>query len=136
MVSQRGFDSPGKSRPASAGPLARMAPAPGCCPANCSTTPPLFLAGAASMAALMYRGRTGQARSAQLSLARTPHLLHERGTRARPRTAQEPQPDDPYRRPLGGGWTGIAPPGQLDGSPLSWPHLPPRYGQAPAAWSE
>ena len=95
-----------------------------------------YLIAAASMAALAHRARTGQARSAQLSLARTAHWLHQQGTQAGPPTAQEPQPDDSYRRPLGDGWTGIAPPGQLDGSPLSWPHLPPRYGQAPAAWSE
>jgi crotonobetainyl-CoA:carnitine CoA-transferase CaiB-like acyl-CoA transferase len=100
-----------------------------------------YLIAAATMAALAHRGRTGQARSAQLSLTCTAHWLQQQGTRADPPTAQDPYPDDPYpddpyRRPLGDGWTGIAPPGELDGIPLSWPHLPPRYGQAPAAWSE
>jgi crotonobetainyl-CoA:carnitine CoA-transferase CaiB-like acyl-CoA transferase len=95
-----------------------------------------YLITAATMAALAYRGRTGQARSARLSLTRTAHWLQQQGTRADPPTAQDPYPDDAYRRPLGDGWTGIAPPGQLDGIPLSWPHLPPRYGQAPAAWRE
>lgn len=95
-----------------------------------------YLIAAAAMAALAHRARTGQARTARLSLARTAHWLQHQGTRTGPPTAQQPQPNDPYRRPLGDGWTGIAPPGQLDGTPLSWPRLPPRYGQAPAAWSK
>jgi hypothetical protein len=88
------------------------------------------------MAALAHRARTGQAGSARLSLARTAHWLQQQGTRDDRPANREPQPDDPYRLPLGDGWTGIAPPGQLDGSPLSWPHQPPRYGQASAAWSK
>ncbi|QLQ34917.1 hypothetical protein [Micromonospora robiginosa] len=42
---------------------------------------------------------------------------------------------DAYRTALGDGWSGISPPGRLDGRPLSWPHLPPAYGQAPPRWS-
>ena len=95
-----------------------------------------YLIAAATMAALAHRGRTGQARSARVSLTRTAHWLLQQGTRAAPPTDPEPNSDDQYRVPLGDGWTGIAPPGQLDGIPLSWPHLPPRYGQAPAAWRE
>jgi crotonobetainyl-CoA:carnitine CoA-transferase CaiB-like acyl-CoA transferase len=95
-----------------------------------------YLIAAAIMAALAHRGRTGQARSAQLSLAHTAHWLHQQGTRTAPPTDAEPNSDDPYRVSLGDGWTGIAPPGRLDGTQLSWPHLPPRYGQTPAAWRE
>jgi crotonobetainyl-CoA:carnitine CoA-transferase CaiB-like acyl-CoA transferase len=95
-----------------------------------------YVIAAATMAALAHRGRSGQARSARLSLTRTAHWLQQQGTRADPPTAHDPSPDDLYRRPLGDGWTAIAPPGRLDGTPLSWPYLPPRYGQAPAAWRE
>jgi len=95
-----------------------------------------YVIAAATMAALAHRGRTGQARSARLSLTRTAHWLLQQGTRAAPPIDPEPNSDDHYRVPLGDGWTGIAPPGQLDGTPLFWPHLPPRYGQASAAWSE
>lgn len=41
----------------------------------------------------------------------------------------------PYRVPLRNGWSGIRPPGRLDGRPLSWPHLPPHYGGDPPRWS-
>ena len=95
-----------------------------------------YVIAAVTMAALAHRGRTGQARSARLSLTRTAHWLQQQGIRAAPPTDPEPYPDDRYRVPLGDGWTGIAPPGRLDGTPLSWPYLPPRYGQAPAAWRE
>jgi crotonobetainyl-CoA:carnitine CoA-transferase CaiB-like acyl-CoA transferase len=76
-----------------------------------------YLIAATTMAALAHRGRTGQARSARLSLTRTAHWLQQQGTRADLSTAQDPYPDDPYRRPLGDGWTGIAPPGQLEWHP-------------------
>ncbi|MFI5908159.1 CoA transferase [Dactylosporangium sp. NPDC051541] len=44
------------------------------------------------------------------------------------------EPGD-FRTDLGNGWSGITPPGRLDGVPLRWPRLPPAYGQAPPAFT-
>ncbi|GAA3454000.1 CoA transferase [Dactylosporangium matsuzakiense] len=66
-----------------------------------------------------------------VSLARTARWLLDHGPGAATRT---PDPDA-YRVELGNGWTGIGPPGRLDGQPLAWPRLPPEYGAAGPAFT-
>jgi crotonobetainyl-CoA:carnitine CoA-transferase CaiB-like acyl-CoA transferase len=93
-----------------------------------------YLIAAGALAALARRARTGEATHVSVSLARTARWLLDQGTRP-----VEPSAElsvDAYRTPLGNGWTGISPPGRLDGRPLSWPHLPPAYGQAPPRWTD
>ncbi|GAB3851190.1 CoA-transferase family III protein [Dactylosporangium cerinum] len=91
-----------------------------------------YLAAAGALSALASRERTGVAAHLELSLARTARWLLE--------TPVDPSPpvDTPvaaFLAPLGAGWTGVTPPGTLDGTPLTWPHLPPAYGTAPATWT-
>jgi crotonobetainyl-CoA:carnitine CoA-transferase CaiB-like acyl-CoA transferase len=91
-----------------------------------------YLAAAGALAALARQARTGTTTHVRLSLARTAQWLLAQGPRADPHAPTDPEP---YRVPLGDGWTGIAPPGRLDDAPLTWPHLPPRYGQARPTWA-
>ncbi|MDG6103401.1 CoA transferase [Dactylosporangium aurantiacum] len=90
-----------------------------------------YLAAAGALAALAGRARTGAAAHVEVSLARTARWLLD--TPADP-AAPDDTPVAPYLAPLGNGWTGVRPPGTLDGAPLTWPHLPPSYGTAAAAW--
>jgi crotonobetainyl-CoA:carnitine CoA-transferase CaiB-like acyl-CoA transferase len=96
-----------------------------------------YLIAAGALAALARRVRTGEATHVSVSLARTARWLLDQGIRpAGPTAGDDPdRPADAYRVALGNGWSAISPPGQLDGRPLSWPHLPPAYAQAPPAWS-
>jgi len=97
-----------------------------------------YLAAAAALTALARRARTGQGSHVRLSLARTAQWLLDQGPRAgRPAPAQQAAAASAarYRMSLGDGWSGISPPGQLDGEPLSWPRLPPRYARSAAAWA-
>lgn len=91
-----------------------------------------YLLASGVLAALTRRARTGEAAHVSVSLERTARWLLEQG----PRGASDPGEDDPdaYRVDLGGGWTGISPPGSLDGQPLRWPHLPAAYGAAAPTW--
>ncbi len=96
-----------------------------------------YLIAAGALTALARRARTGEASHVSLSLARTAEWLLDQGT-ALTESAAEEDPvlqADRYRCDLGKGWSGISPPGLLDGQPLRWPHLPPTYGQADPAWS-
>jgi hypothetical protein len=62
-----------------------------------------------------------------LSLARTARwLLAQDG----PSRSTGEQDGEAYRVQFGNGWSGIAPPGRVDGRNLAWPHLPPAYGAA------
>jgi len=72
-----------------------------------------------------------------VSLARTARWLLAQGARPPGPAADDDSARraDAYRTDLGNGWSGISPPGRLDGRPLSWPHLPPAYGRAPAGWT-
>ncbi|WP_211277932.1 hypothetical protein, partial [Couchioplanes caeruleus] len=81
--------------------------------------------------ALTRRCRGGAATHVSVSLERTARWLLGHDTVAA--TAGEVDPDA-YRVDLGGGWSGVSPPGMLDGRALSWPRLPAAYGAAPAAW--
>ncbi|MEV6600734.1 CoA transferase [Actinoplanes sp. NPDC051346] len=90
-----------------------------------------FLA-AGVLEALTARCRTGAAAHVSVSLERTAQWLLGHGSRDAGDFG-EVDPDA-YRVDLGGGWSGVSPPGKLDGRGLSWPHLPPAYGAAPAAW--
>ncbi|MFG1677008.1 CoA transferase [Micromonospora sp. NPDC049282] len=96
-----------------------------------------YLIAAGALAALARRARTGEASHVSLFLTRTARWLLDQGSRpAGQDTGEDPgRHADAYRTELGNGWSGISPPGQLDGRPLSWPHLPPAYGQAPPSWS-
>jgi hypothetical protein len=96
-----------------------------------------YLIAAGALAALARRARTGEATHVSVSLARTARWLLDQGiTPTRQSAGDDPQRQaDIYRAALGNGWSGISPPGHLDGRPLSWPHLPPAYAQAPPAWS-
>ncbi|MEU8071258.1 CoA transferase [Micromonospora sp. NPDC049151] len=96
-----------------------------------------YLLAAGALAALGRRARTGEATHVSVSLARTARWLLDQGSRPA-RSSGDDDPErraDTYRTALGNGWTAISPPGRLDGHPLSWPHLPPAYGQAPPVWS-
>jgi crotonobetainyl-CoA:carnitine CoA-transferase CaiB-like acyl-CoA transferase len=90
-----------------------------------------YLAAAGALNALTIRERTGVASRVEVSLARTARWLLETSL---DRAAPQDTPTAPFLAPLGGGWTGVAPPGTVDGAPLTWPRLPPAYGSAPAAW--
>ncbi|WP_433301580.1 CoA transferase [Actinoplanes sp. CA-030573] len=92
-----------------------------------------YLIAAGALAALGRRVRTGEATHVSVSLARTARWLLDQGSG--PAAGEDsPRDADAYRTALGGGWSGISPPGRLDGRPLSWPHLPPAYGRAPSGW--
>lgn len=93
-----------------------------------------YLVAAGALAALARRARTGEVAHVSVSLARTARWLLDQG--ARPSVGDGPHSEaDTFRTALGNGWTAISPPGELDGRPLTWPHLPPAYGQAPPEWS-
>ncbi|MGI5185148.1 CoA transferase [Dactylosporangium sp. CA-152071] len=91
-----------------------------------------YLVAAGALAALAERARTGVAAHVEVSLARTAAWLIGAPLDGTPPVET---PVAPHLVPLGNGWTGVAPPGALDGVPLSWPRLPPSYGTAPATWS-
>jgi crotonobetainyl-CoA:carnitine CoA-transferase CaiB-like acyl-CoA transferase len=93
-----------------------------------------YLIAAGALAALARRHRAGAASHVSVSLARTARWLLDQGPR-------EPDGDatrdpDAFRVALGNGWTAIAPPGEVDGHPLTWPRLPPAYGRARPAWQQ
>ncbi|MGI5239761.1 CoA transferase [Dactylosporangium sp. CA-139066] len=93
-----------------------------------------YLLAGGVLTALARRARTGEVAHVSVSLNRTARWLLDQGVRADVRDG-EPDPDA-FRVALGDGWSGISPPGQLDGRALSWPGLPPAYGRSPAAWRD
>jgi hypothetical protein len=93
-----------------------------------------YLVAAGALAALAERERTGTAGHVSVSLARTARWLLDLGPAPAGPSATDP-PADAYRVDLGDGWTGIAPPGVLDGRMLAWPRLAPAYGSARPAWT-
>jgi crotonobetainyl-CoA:carnitine CoA-transferase CaiB-like acyl-CoA transferase len=99
-----------------------------------------YLLAAGVLAALARRARTGETSHLSLSLARTAQwVLEQKAPIESPSPTAPSRTDDDgkaadYRIPLGNGWRGIAPPGLIDGAPLGWPHLPPRYANAPPRW--
>jgi crotonobetainyl-CoA:carnitine CoA-transferase CaiB-like acyl-CoA transferase len=92
-----------------------------------------YLIAAAALAALARRIRTGRASQVRLSLARTAQWLLGQPARS-PERGPSADPEA-FRTDFGNGWSGISPPGRLDGRPLSWPHLPPEYGHAAPIWA-
>ncbi|WP_411283337.1 CoA transferase [Lapillicoccus sp.] len=96
-----------------------------------------YLVEAGALTALARRARTGQTTHVRFSLARTAQWLLEQGLRSGVRSGSQEvvERDAAYRIPLGNGWNSIAPPGHLDGKPLTWPHLPPRYAQSAPTWA-
>jgi crotonobetainyl-CoA:carnitine CoA-transferase CaiB-like acyl-CoA transferase len=94
-----------------------------------------YLLAAGVLTALARRARTGAVAHVSVSLTRTAQwLLDHCVNRTHPGTGEEHV--DAYRTALGNGWSGISPPGQLDGRSLEWPFLPPAYGRAAAAWRQ
>jgi CoA transferase family III len=91
-----------------------------------------YLIAAGALAALTRRVRTGTASHVSLSLVRTAQWLMDQPA---PEPEPEPTEVEPFRTDFGNGWSGISPPGRLDGTPLRWPHLPPEYGHAAPAWT-
>jgi len=90
-----------------------------------------YLAAAGALTALARRVRTGVTSHVTLSLARTARwLLAQPG----PSRSTGDQDGEAYRVEFGNGWSGIAPPGRVDGRNLTWPHLPPAYGAASPTW--
>jgi hypothetical protein len=95
-----------------------------------------YLLAAGVLTALARRARTGEVAHVSVSLARTARWLLEQGVAPARRGGGAEPSADAYRVALGNGWSGIGPPGHLDGRPLHWPRLPPAYGQGPAAWHD
>jgi crotonobetainyl-CoA:carnitine CoA-transferase CaiB-like acyl-CoA transferase len=93
-----------------------------------------YLVAAGALAALTRRVRTGTASQVSLSLARTAQWLLDQRPPWKHRS--EETDAERFRTDFGNGWTGIGPPGRLDGRPLRWPHLPPEYGHAAPRWTE
>ncbi|MBO3739174.1 CoA transferase [Actinoplanes flavus] len=94
-----------------------------------------YLLAAGILTALARRAAGGPATHVSVSLTRTATwLLDQPRKPPLPGTRDAHPAIDDHRVPLGDGWTGISPPGLLDGHPLRWPHLPPRYGQSPPAF--
>jgi len=96
-----------------------------------------YLIAAGTLAALARRARTGAATHVSVSLARTARWLLDQGAGPAGPSADHDESRrqaETYRTAFGNGWSGISPPGRLDGQPLAWPHLPPAYAQAPPAW--
>jgi crotonobetainyl-CoA:carnitine CoA-transferase CaiB-like acyl-CoA transferase len=93
-----------------------------------------YLLAAGVLAALGRQARTGEATHVSVSLARTAQWLLEQGTVPAGPSAEYDAAAraDAYRTDLGNGWSGISPPGRIDGRGLDWPQLPPAYGQASA----
>ena len=91
-----------------------------------------YLVAAGALTALARRVRTGVASHVSLSLDRTARWLLDQPT---PGPSQGDVDAEAYRAEFGNGWSGIAPPGRIDGRPLTWPHLPPVYGAASPTWS-
>ncbi|MDQ6781885.1 MAG: CoA transferase [Actinomycetota bacterium] len=134
---RRGFDSLVQIASGIGWATSRDGQRPGSLPCQLLDHATGYLVAAGALAALATRARTGQASHVSLSLARTAQWLLEQGVRAesKPATPEEAELQaDAYRTPLGDGWSSISPPGRIDGESLRWPHLPPRYAQAEAAW--
>ncbi|GGK78957.1 CoA transferase [Mangrovihabitans endophyticus] len=96
-----------------------------------------YLLAAGVLEALTRRARTGESTHVAVSLARVAQWLLDQGpvTAVPPSSAADAEAQaDAFRTDLGGGWSGISPPGRLDGRALTWPHLPPTYGRARPGW--
>jgi hypothetical protein len=103
---------------------------PGVLPAQALDHGTGYLMAAAALRGLAARERGEPVAAARLSLARTAAELL-----ARPRRDGGTRPADPDRfRVAFGDVELIAPPGALDGVPLSWSHGPRPFGRDEAAW--
>jgi CoA-transferase family III len=135
-ATRRGFDSLVQIASGIGWAVSRDGDRPGTLPCQLLDHATGYLIAAGALAALTRRARHGQASHVHLSLARTAKWLIDHGPRDDPRPATSNEADiASYRVPFGNGWTGIGPPGVIDGRALTWPHLPPEYGQAPPRWT-
>ena len=133
---RRGFDSLVQAASgiavACAGP---GADAPGRLPAQALDHGTGYLVAAAALRGLAQRAQDGRAAHAELALARTAQRLLRAPRGAAP-AAGEPDPA-PYLETLPsprGEVTLVAPPGRLDGRPLTWPSAPPEHGADAPSW--
>ncbi|HYH29401.1 MAG TPA: CoA transferase [Pseudonocardia sp.] len=108
---------------------------PGALPAQLLDHATGYLAAAGALLALAAQRRDGGSHHVRLALAGTAAWLQ-----ALPRAAPEPVPDvdpAPYLVELdapAGRLTLAAPPGTVDGRPLTWPGPPPAFGTAQPRW--
>jgi crotonobetainyl-CoA:carnitine CoA-transferase CaiB-like acyl-CoA transferase len=71
----------------------------------------------------------GEGAHVTVSLAGTAQWLLAQKTNTGPADTAGGHPNvDRFMTALGNGWTGVSPPGVIDGHALTWPSLPPRYG--------
>lgn len=132
---RRGFDSLVQAASGIARECAAADGAPGALPAQALDHASGHLMAAAALIGLARRARGQPAPIARLSLARTALELLD-APRPR-RIAQElTGRADPARYRVAFGTLAlVAPPGKLDGRPLSWPHGPRPFGADAPEWS-
>jgi hypothetical protein len=127
---RRGFDSLVQVASGVAAACPASDGTPGVLPAQALDHGTGYLMAAAALRGLAARERGEPVPAARLSLARTAAELL-----ARPRRDDGARPADPDRfRVAFGDVELIAPPGALDGVPLSWAHGPRPFGGDEAAW--
>jgi crotonobetainyl-CoA:carnitine CoA-transferase CaiB-like acyl-CoA transferase len=118
---RRGFDSLVQAATGIAHAL-RADDRPGALPVQALDHATGYLMAAATLRNLATRARTGEAKRARLCLAATAHLLLAEGTRTPPEARDvDPAPHLVELDHPDGRLTVAAPPGELDGRPLSWP---------------
>jgi crotonobetainyl-CoA:carnitine CoA-transferase CaiB-like acyl-CoA transferase len=93
-----------------------------------------YLLAATVLVALAARQSAGEASLVRLSLARTARWLLDEGQRPFPPSSSGASDATEYLSDLANSWRGIAPPGRINGRPLAWPNLPPRYTASTAVW--
>jgi hypothetical protein len=91
---------------------------------------------AAALRALTWRVRDEALMPARLSLARTAAALLDAARPAQPITDATATADPARHRVTFGDISLIAPPGTLNGKPLTWPHGPHPLGSDPPTWSD
>lgn len=131
---RRGFDSIVQVATGIADRESRDGSRPGALPCQLLDHGTGYLCAAAALDALRRQRTDGGSYLRELSLARTAHWLL--GQRPAVRTEAEPPPVDPpwltTLRSDAGPVITVAPPGSLNGKPLSWPDIPIAYGTSPA----
>ena len=119
-ATRRGFDSLVQIASGIGWAVSRDADRPGTLPCQLLDHATGYLIAAGALAALTRRARRGQASHVHLSLAHTAKWLIDQGPRDDPRPATSSEADiAAYRVPFGNGWTGIGPPGLIDGRALT-----------------
>jgi hypothetical protein len=142
---RRGFDSIVQAATGIAAELSGDGARPGALPCQLLDHGTGYLCAAAVLDALRRQADDGGPYHRELSLARTAHWLlsQPRDSASRP---YAPRRNEPYAPPgdderwltrldsSDGPISMVAPPGQLDGRPLTWPPTLTAYGTDPARW--